>query len=183
MVVFMVKWAVAAIPALLILMIIGALFSTFVVGLLFSAAIGSRSFLGSKVQTPTAPAATSESKPDNPPPETLVYLSRVSLVGIRVGDSLTGKGVFGEVKNNGDRALSKIEVTIYCLGRDKKPVFEKTYTPVLVGPFSFGDEAQPLKPGYSRKFGVRLDDAPSDWGGEVDVKVTAVTFADSKGGA
>jgi len=183
MVVFMVKWAVAAIPALLILMIIGALFSTLVVGLLFSAAIGSRSLLTSQVPTASAPAATRESRPNNGPPETAAYLPRVSLVGIRVEDSLTGKGVFGEVKNNGDRALSKIEVTIYCLGRDKKPVFEKTYTPVLVGPFSFGDEAQPLKPGYSRKFGVRLDDAPSDWSGDVDVKITAVTFADTKGGA
>ena len=35
--------------------------------------------------------------------------------------------------------------------------------------------------GYSRKAGVRLNDAPSDWKGKVDVKVTAVEFADKSG--
>jgi hypothetical protein len=99
--------------------------------------------------------------------------------GIRVGqDALGKKGVFGEVKNNGDRSLSQVEITIYCLNRDGKAVFEKAYHPVLVSSLGFGSDNQPLKPGYSRQFGVRLDDAPSDWAGEVDIKVTAVEFAD-----
>ena len=70
-----------------------------------------------------------------------------------------------------------IEITVYCLGADNgKPVFEKTYDPVLVSGLSFGNSGQPLKPGYSRQFDVKLDDAPSDWNRRVDVKVTKVEF-------
>jgi hypothetical protein len=96
---------------------------------------------------------------------------------ITVGKSeFGGTGVWGEVKNEGDRTLKKVGITIYCLGSDGKPVFEKTFSPVLVTEMSFGGSNLPLKPGYSRPFGVKLDDAPSEWNKKVDVKVTQVEF-------
>ena len=90
--------------------------------------------------------------------------------------TLDQDAVFGEVKNVGDRALKEVEITIYCLGQDGKPVFEKKGYPVRVSEYGFGDTNQPLKPGYSRQFGVKLDDAPSDWAKRVDVKVTSLAF-------
>lgn len=84
-------------------------------------------------------------------------------------------GVFGEVENSGDRSLKEVEITIYCFDSNGQPVFEKKYHPVLVSELSFAS-TEPLEPGYSRQFGVKLDDAPSDWSKKVDVKVTAVEF-------
>jgi hypothetical protein len=101
----------------------------------------------------------------------------VSVSRVTVADgALGGRGVFGEVKNDGDRTLSSVEITIFFLDRNKTPIAETTYHPVLVSTFSSGDADAPLRPGYSRKFGVRAD-APSDWAGTVDVKVTEVQFA------
>ncbi len=97
---------------------------------------------------------------------------------VRVGQSVLNEaGVWGELKNVGDRTLKRIDIVVYCLGKDGKPVFEKTSSPVLVTDVSlFGEESQPLKPGYTQKFGVKLDDAPSDWTKRVEVKVTSVEF-------
>jgi hypothetical protein len=183
MVVFMVKWALAAIPALAILIVIGAVFWSIIMGMMLSTCTGNRLLSGSsQLESPSATAPT-ESVPSSQEAEMKAYLPSVELLGIQVADSTTGgKGVFGEVKNNGDRTLSKVGITIYYLDRDSKPVFEKTYNPVLVTSFSFGDDNAPLKPGYSRKFGYRLDDAPSDWAGEVEVKVTAIKFAEANTG-
>ncbi len=105
------------------------------------------------------------------------YLGRVVVRNLKVGKSVLGEsGVFGEVKNTGERTLKEVEITIYCLGRDGEAIFEKTYHPVLVSELSFGDASQPLKPGYSRGFGVKLDDAPSEWAKKVSVRVTRVEF-------
>jgi hypothetical protein len=182
MVVFMVKWALAAIPALAILFIFGALFWSLVIGTLLSTYSGTRALSNSSEMGPPSVATPTESAPSSQQDETKTYLSSVDLLEIHVGDSTTGKGVFGEVKNSGDRTLSQVEITIYYLGSDGKPVFEKTYHPVLVTSLSFGEDKIPLKPGYSKKFGVRLDDAPSEWRGEVEVKVTDVKFAEAETG-
>ena len=47
---------------------------------------------------------------------------------------------------------------------------------MLVSELSFGHDNQPLKPGYSRQFGVKMDDAPSDWSKKVDIPVSQVEF-------
>jgi hypothetical protein len=52
-----------------------------------------------------------------------------------------------------------VEITTYCLGSDGRPVFEKTYDPVLASELAFSRSSEPLKPGYSRQFGVKMDDA------------------------
>ena len=85
-------------------------------------------------------------------------------------------GVFGEIKNNGDRTLKEVEITTYCLDKNDKIIFEKTYHPVLVLENSFMMDNTPLKPNYSRRFGCKLDDAPSDWSKKVKVIVTDIEF-------
>lgn len=178
MVRFMVKWAIAAIPAIFIITLAAALFW----GIIFGAVstIGSAALLRRnpvqetpKVSVPNMPASVPAKSPENE--ATKAYLDRVTVSGVHVARSVLDQtGVFGEVKNTGDRTLKEVEITIYCLGRDGKPIFEKTYHPVLVTDMAFGDEAKPLKPGYSRTFGVKMDDAPSEWTKKVDVKVTSV---------
>jgi hypothetical protein len=107
------------------------------------------------------------------------YLGRVQVSNLRVAESvLGGLGVFGEVRNGGDRSLDEVEITIYFLDGVGRPIHETTYRPVFVSDFSFDpDVDKPLKPGYSRKFGVRADDAPSAWSQRVQVRVTAVEFS------
>jgi len=109
------------------------------------------------------------------------YFKYVVLQNIEVGQSILDEvGVFGEVKNNGDRTLKEVEIIIYCLDKRGQPIFEKTYHPVYVSEssFSFGNEDKPLKPNYSAKFGCNLDDAPSEWVNKVQVKVINIEFAD-----
>lgn len=106
------------------------------------------------------------------------YYEKVIIKNIDIGKSILEEiGVFGEVKNIGNRTLNKVEITIYCLDNDGKPIFEKKYHPVLVTESLFGDN-EPLKSNYSRKFGVKLDDAPSDWAQKVEIKVTDIGFED-----
>jgi hypothetical protein len=143
------------------------------VSVLLSGFIGSRSLSGASSQTSPATAASSPQASAS-----AAYISKVALVGVQVKDGSTGKAVFGEVKNNGDRSLSEVDVTIYCLGPAGKPMFEKTHYPVLVSSMSFGNDNTPLKPGYGRKFEYVLNDVPSGWSGDVNVKVTAVEFSD-----
>jgi hypothetical protein len=179
MVVFMVKWAIASIPALIILIVLGVLISAFAAGLIASL-VG----FGSLPSRPSNPKVASPSIASTHVAETSVsetaeaaYLRKVLVRKVEVGRSVLDEpGVFGEVKNTGDQTLKEVEITIFCLDSVGKAVFEKTYHPVLVSSLSFGDASQPLRPGYSRQFGVKLDDAPSDWAKKVDVKVTKVQF-------
>src|ERR1700722_19523530 len=153
MVVFMVKWAIASIPAFIILVVLGALMWAGMVGFFASLNRPSRS-LAVRENTKEPPKDDSEQ---------LAYISKILVNKISVGKSELGAtGVWGEVKNTGSRTLKKVEITVYCLGPDGNPVFEKTYNPVLVTEMSFGDSNLRLKPGYSRPFGVKLDDAPSE---------------------
>jgi hypothetical protein len=173
MVVFMVKWAVASIPALIILFVLGALLWASLVGFFASRTRPSRLVSSS----PSSVEGGSPNEPSQANSEQSACLSKILVSKVSVGKAeLGGTGVWGEVKNTGDRTLKKVEITIYCLGSDGKPVFEKTYSPVFVTEMSFRDSNLPLKPGYSRQFGVKLDDAPSDWTKKVDVKVTQVEF-------
>lgn len=107
------------------------------------------------------------------------YFDKIEVRNVYVGaGTYGGIGVFGEIKNNGDRTLREVQVTAYCLDKNDKFVFEKTYHPVLVIEDSFmgGLDNTPLKPNYSRPFGFNLNDAPSDWSKEVEVAVTDIEF-------
>ena len=108
------------------------------------------------------------------------YLDKVLLKNVRVGKSVLDRaGVFGEVKNTGNRALKEVEIVIYCLDAKGHPVFEKTFHPVLVSDWAWSvSDGKLLKPNYSQTFGYSLDDAPSEWSKKVHVQVVSVEFAD-----
>ncbi len=171
MVIFMVKWAIASIPALIILIFLTVATIGFATGLFGS--LGHVGLRGTK-----SAAASSGVGAKSGSAAEVAYIEKVLVRNVRVGKSVLDEaGAWGEVKNSGDRTLKKVDLVIYCLGADGKPVFEKTFSPVWVTEVSMpGDENEPLKPGYSRQFGVKLDDAPSDWSKRVEVKVTGVEF-------
>ena len=110
--------------------------------------------------------------------EKQAYFPNIEVRNVKIGKSILNEtGVFGELKNKGDKSLKRVEVTTYCLDKDGKVVFEKDFPAVLVSEYSFGlRENKPLKPNYSQQFGYKLDDAPSDWSGKVRVEVTDLEF-------
>ena len=110
--------------------------------------------------------------------EKQAYFPNIEVRNVKIGKSILNEtGVFGELKNKGDRSLKRVKVTTYCLDKDGKVVFEKDFPAVLVSEYSFGlRENKPLKPNYSQQFGYKLDDAPSDWSGKVRVEVTDLEF-------
>jgi|SRR6266850_5443663 len=133
---------------------------------------------GDGTTSPPASRSGQRLAPSAKAPETNAYLSKVIVRNISVGKSVLDKlGVWGEVKNTGDRSLDKVEITIFFLNREGRRIHEKTYHPVLVSEFSFGDSNGPLKPGYAQKFGVKADDAPSEWANKVEIEVTDVRFS------
>ena len=187
MVVFMVKWAIAAIPAFIILTVIGVvtwgMLSGLILSLFTDKKVESIHTTGIEVRSQVPSSVPTSREPTTPPAAESAYLGKIIVKGVTVEPTaLGGKGVFGEVKNGGERAVSKVEITIYCLDKTGSPIFEKSYHPALVSDLPFGDSNAPLKPGYSRKFGVRVDDAPSEWGGKVEVRVTEIAFDSDQSG-
>jgi hypothetical protein len=108
------------------------------------------------------------------------YLPQVVLRDVQKGESTLGElGVFGELKNTGSRTLAKVEVVLYCLDASGRRIFEKHYHPLLVLDSSWSiDPDKPLKPNYSKSWGCKMDDAPSDWSGRVEIEIYDLTFAD-----
>lgn len=103
------------------------------------------------------------------------YKHKIEIRNVRVGDtSYSGKGVFGEIKNNGDAILTSVKITIYFLDKNNNAIHEMKYHPVLVTQRSFGDDAVPLKPNYSRQFGVKTDGAPDDWAEKIKVELSDI---------
>jgi len=185
MVVFMVKWAIASIPAIMIIVfiIVGltCFLRVFVIGIFEPSKMpfSKQSITPPKVQTESSNISSTDSSNQS---NSLIkdeteYLSKIVVRKVEVGSTEFDKpGVFGEIKNTGEKTLKEVEITIFCLDKDSKPIFEKTSYPVLVTELGMVGDNQPLKPGYSKPFGVRLSDAPSDWEKKVDIKVTKVSF-------
>ncbi len=106
--------------------------------------------------------------------EKQAYFTNIEMRDVEVGEGASGAiGVFGELKNNGNRSLKEVEITIYYLDKDGNAIFENKYSPVRTTRY-FGNN-NPLKPNYSQEFGYKLD-APSDWSGNIRVEVTNIEF-------
>lgn len=106
--------------------------------------------------------------------ERVYYVKNIKAKNVRLGESTLGKVcVFGEIKNLGTLTLREVEITIYCLDKNGKPVFEKVRH--VVSESLFRNDG-PLRPNYGRKFGIDLDDAPSDWAGAIKVETTNIKF-------
>ena len=108
--------------------------------------------------------------------ESQMYFDKIEVRNVSVGqDNLGQLGVFGELKNRGNRTLRAVAITVYYLDKEGNGIHEKTYYPVLVTEELNGDH-QPLKPNYGKTFWYRIDGAPSDWAKKVKVAVTDVEF-------
>jgi len=83
--------------------------------------------------------------------------------------------VEGKIRNNGNKSLSMVEITVYFLDASGKRIGEKTYTPIYTS--SFMGDSTPLKPNYVRDFGyVVNEDAPSEWANKVEVIISDIVF-------
>lgn len=106
--------------------------------------------------------------------EKQAYFTNIEMRDVKVEETTRGDiGVFGELKNNGNRSLKEVEITVYYLDKDGKAIFEDKHSPVRTTKY-FGNN-NPLKPNYSLEFGYKLD-APSDWSGNIRVELTNIEF-------
>jgi hypothetical protein len=86
-----------------------------------------------------------------------------------VGENFGKKvpAVFGEVKNESDRTLTRVELRIEFLDADANPIFEMKWHPVWKSDLPTSKAATVLKPNYARPFGFKADDVPSTWSGHI----------------
>jgi len=73
---------------------------------------------------------------------------------------LPAEGIFGEVKNLGDKSVVKLVLRFELLDAAGKPVAEEEWTPGFVDA-----GGGPLRPHFTRPFGLAVDRPPSDWVG------------------
>ena len=107
--------------------------------------------------------------------EKQAYIDKVKIVNLRVAKAvLDDWGVFGEIKNTGNRTLTEVEITIYYLDEYGNTIYEDDYHPVLISKWS--SDNKPLKPNYSEKFGYGTDDVPSEWSKKIKAYVTNIEF-------
>lgn len=88
-------------------------------------------------------------------------------------------GVDFKVRNNGDRALDKVEVTVVFYNAEGNAIAEETYNPVIAGGY---DNEPPLKPNYiwqqERGMFYMAKSVPDEWeSGSVTAKVTDIQFS------
>lgn len=108
-----------------------------------------------------------------------MYIDSLEIRNIKVGKDIFDRdGVFGEIKNLGSRTISKIEIVVYALDSQGQAVYEDNFFPVLVTDYGFSQN-DPLKPNYTRSFGYRMDDAPSEWAKQVEIRITNVEFEEA----
>ena len=85
------------------------------------------------------------------------------------------------IKNNGNRSLDKVEITVYFYDWDDNPIFEETYLPVLVSEYSYSNN-DPLKPNYIRrqKSGkyYTIDQLGPEWSGKANAIVSDIRFSE-----
>ena len=116
------------------------------------------------------------------------YAAKIEVSGFKIGEVVKGNArVTGQLKNAGDRAIDEVELTVFYVDEDGKPMFEDgkarpTYNkvwPVLVNSEKPGVHAAPLKPGETRLFEVEIpqpfevETEPT----KVGAKVSALQFS------
>jgi len=200
MVLFMVKWAVASIPALIIIALLGTVFWGVAIGFLSSmgttpwssaladaitgkssGTVRQNTYTGKALEIASPPASVSVNA--NKPPaqdaarvdaakltaEERAYISKVHVYGVHAGGPVVENAVFGEIKNTGNHTLSNVEMIVYCLNPDGKPIFQKKFQ------LFHQNQHASLECGGIKKFGVSMDNAPLEWKhNKLDVKVTQI---------
>ena len=86
-----------------------------------------------------------------------------------------------KIRNNGDRSLDEVKVTVKFKDVNGTVIHDENYFPVLVSDFTMG-EPKPLKAGYiwqmeKGKF-YAAKSVPSEWQeGSVETKISDITFS------
>jgi len=181
------KWSGVAV-SLLVLVLLYEIFSagTQVTGNLYGLsdfASPSLESLSSATDTPSV--ETEEARHRK---EVQEYLPNVKLYALRGG---YGKGTLscynkpcptyrGKIKNEGNRTLTRVEITAYFPDAEGNIIYEDSSSPVLVADFSVGDNT-PLKPNYIREFGYVVEDCPSECKPrKVRIEITDLAFEEQK---
>lgn len=124
--------------------------------------------------------------------EKQAYIGNVVLYDLAAKryDSFLDKNIPGvefKLRNNGDRTLKRVQVTVYFKDAAGAVIAEEEYNPVLVTEFSFGGDNKPLRPNYiwqmeHGKF-YKADSVPSEWEeGSVSARITDLEFAEESAG-
>lgn len=128
---------------------------------------------------------TSEFKERKDKFDTESYIEKIKLYDLEakyMESLLDGKvpGVTFKLKNEGDKTLSRVEVTVYFLDKDDNSIYEESFYPVNTeGMFS---DSKPLKPNYvwrmERGKFYSAKSAPDEWkSGNTKAEVTSVKFS------
>lgn len=132
--------------------------------------------LRSQAQSPiqavasTAPTASVASAEDS----NASYIDKIEIKNLSVGKTVFyDAGVFGELKNKGDRTVTGVDIVIRFLDKDGKTIAESNYSPIRKDSF-LPDASAPLKPNFARKFGYRASEAPAEWAHKVTASVVKV---------
>ena len=92
-------------------------------------------------------------------------------------------GVKFKIKNNGNRLLREVEVTVYFMNADGTVIAEERYHPVLAMKKSYSGEQVILKKNYIWQMEegnfYKADAVPTEWKeGAIEAKVTNIKFAE-----
>lgn len=91
----------------------------------------------------------------------------------------TVPGVKFGLKNNGDRSLSRVKVTVYFYDKNGNAIYEDDYVPIYERNYSGLSE---LKPNYINRMEknefYRVEGLGPEWSGKAEAIVTEIEFAD-----
>jgi tetratricopeptide (TPR) repeat protein len=104
------------------------------------------------------------------------YREKITLNGVEVKDLYGSKRIMGEIKNDGDKVIDKVELAIKFFDKDDKEIHSDSSSPV----FAYGNEAKAFKPGHSKKFTKYATKAPDAWDDKIEVTVSKVEFFEKK---
>jgi len=110
--------------------------------------------------------------------ERLAYAQSLSFSNVSVEQTRVGLGLFVDIKNNGGRELKMVEVTITFLDREGRALAEKIFRPVDFKENLRIPDNVTLPSGKSKRFGVRVDDAPEGWSQKVQITIRDLEFAE-----
>ncbi|QDG53014.1 hypothetical protein FIV42_20380 [Persicimonas caeni] len=104
------------------------------------------------------------------------YREKIALNGVEVKNLYGSKRIVGELKNDGDQVIDRVELAIKFFDKDGKEIHSDSSTPV----FAYGKEAKAFKPGHSKKFTKYATNAPDAWDDKIEVTVSKVEFFEKK---
>lgn len=138
---------------------------------------------GGQIEIPLPSLPKTESPPKLDPEKE--YIRFVRLENLMAGKGYTRfdfegispskRGIYGSVRNLGDKTLKRVKATFYFLNKEGVRVGEKSF--LVISNFPILADDGPLKPNYVKDFGFSVeDDAPSEWSGRLEAEITEIGF-------